>query len=115
MLRLFTALALIFAALSPAAAQEKRIALIIGNSAYKNTVSLATPVNDAIDLSLALNKFGFTVTRVTNASGEEMRRVINDFSVAAKRADIALFFYAGHGIADGPNYWLIPTDGKLTS
>ncbi|MET0868383.1 MAG: caspase family protein [Pseudorhodoplanes sp.] len=115
MLRLFAAFALIFAALSPAAAQEKRIALIIGNSAYKNTASLATPVNDAIDLAAALNKFGFAVTRVTNANGNEMRRAIDDFSVAAKRADIALFFYAGHGIADGPNYWLIPTDGKLTS
>ncbi len=44
-----------------------------------------------------------------------MRRAIDDFTVAAKRADVALFFYAGHGIADGSNYWLIPTDGKLTS
>jgi uncharacterized caspase-like protein len=116
MLRLFAALALILSLLSPAAAaQEKRIALIIGNSVYKNTVSLATPVNDATDLAAALNKFGFAVTRVTNANGEEMRRAIDNFTAAAKRADVALFFYAGHGIADGPNYWLIPTDGKLTS
>ena len=47
---LSAAFALIFASLSPAAAQEKRVALIIGNGAYKNTVSLATPVNDAATL-----------------------------------------------------------------
>jgi uncharacterized caspase-like protein len=115
MLRLFAAFALILSVLSPAAAQEKRVALIIGNSAYANTASLATPVNDATDLSAALRKFGFTVTTLTNANGEQMRRAVDDFSVAAKRADVALFFYAGHGIADGPNYWLIPTNGKLTS
>ena len=55
------------------------------------------------------------MTRVTNANGAEMRRAIDDFTVAAKRADVALFFYAGHGIAEGSNYWLIPTDGRLTS
>lgn len=115
MLRFFAAFALILAILSPATAQERRVALIIGNGAYKNTASLATPVNDAGDLSAALNKFGFSVTRVTNANGAEMRRAIDDFTVAAKRADVALFFYAGHGIAEGSNYWLIPTDGKLTS
>lgn len=115
MLRFVAALALIFAILSPAAAQERRVALIIGNGAYKNTAPLVTPVNDAGDLAAALNRFGFSVTRVTNANGAEMRRVIDDFTVAAKRADIALFFYAGHGIAEGSNYWLVPTDGKLTS
>jgi hypothetical protein len=76
MLRFAAALALMLSILSPAAAQEKRVALIIGNGAYKNTAPLATPVNDAGDLSAALR---------------------------------------GFGIADGPNYWLIPTDGKLTS
>jgi uncharacterized caspase-like protein len=120
MLRLFAApaliLSLIFAALSPAAAApEKRVALIIGNGNYLNTGSLSTPVNDAVDLAAALNKFGFAVTRVTNGTGADMRRVIDDFTVTAKRADVALFFYAGHGIADGANYWLIPTDGKVTS
>jgi uncharacterized caspase-like protein len=115
MLRFAAALALIFAILSPAAAQEKRVALIIGNGAYKNTAPLATPVNDAADLSAALRGFGFNVTTLTNAGGEQMRRAVDNFTATAKRADVALFFYAGHGIADGPNYWLIPTDGKLTS
>lgn len=115
MLRFFAAFALILAILSPAAAQERRVALIIGNGAYKNTAALTTPVNDAGDLGTALRKFGFSVTTLTNASGEQMRRAVDGFTNTAKRADVALFFYAGHGIAEGSNYWLIPTDGKLTS
>ncbi len=115
MLRFLAAFFLILGVLSPAAAQEKRVALIIGNGAYKNTASLGTPVNDATDLSAALRKSGFVVTTLTNASGAQMRSAVDAFSVTAKRADIALFFYSGHGIADGPNYWLIPIDGKLTS
>lgn len=88
-------------------AQERRIALVIGNSAYK-AVPLGNSVNDAIDMTEALKKLGFSVTLKTDANQRIINRAIRSFGKNLKKGDVGLFYYAGHGIqVNGRNY-LIP-------
>jgi hypothetical protein len=92
---------------------ENRMALVIGQSAYKSVPALPNPGNDAKAMSQLLTDSGFEVSSVSDLTQNEMRTAISDFAgkVAAKGADtVALVFYAGHGIqVDGENF-LIPTD-----
>jgi hypothetical protein len=93
---------------------EKRVALVIGNSEYQHAPKLPNPVNDANAVSIMLEGAGFAVVELRNdLSNIEMRRMLRDFSERARDADMAVVFYAGHGIeVDGTNF-LIPTDAKL--
>jgi uncharacterized caspase-like protein len=98
---------------TPAVA-EKRVALIVGNSAYGHVPRLPNPANDAEAMSILLKGAGFEVVENRGDLGvNDMRRAVRDFSEKAQDAEIALLFYAGHGIeVDGTNY-LIPIDAKL--
>ena len=92
---------------------DKRVALVIGNANYVNATKLPNPVNDATAVSVMLESAGFTVETRTDLGNIEMRRVIRDFSDQTRNADIAVVYYAGHGLeVDGTNF-LIPTDAKL--
>ncbi|WP_183233178.1 caspase family protein [Bradyrhizobium sp. CIR3A] len=93
---------------------EKRVALVIGNSAYKNTLRLTNPVNDAALIGDMFKKAGFDAVDVkTDLNASEMRRTLRDFAGRVRDADMAVIYYAGHGIElDGNNY-LIPTDAML--
>ena len=105
-------LALAFAGQSVAA---KRVALVIGNAAYEHASRLANPLNDAADIGAALGRLGFAVTRLDNAGYDAMRRGLKAFTRAAATSEIAVVFYAGHGIeVDGRNF-LIPVDARLAS
>jgi hypothetical protein len=99
---------------SSAALAEKRVALTIGNSSYKNVSKLPNPVHDAAAIAALLRNSGFDVVEAKNDLGiAELRRAIRDFSDKVADADIAVVFYAGHGIeVDGTNY-LIPVDAVL--
>jgi uncharacterized caspase-like protein len=92
----------------------KRVALIIGNSAYQNVPPLSNPVNDGAMMAATLKGAGFDVVDSRHdLSAIETRRALRDFSDAAYDADIAVVYYAGHGMeVDGANY-LIPIDAKL--
>jgi tetratricopeptide (TPR) repeat protein len=93
--------------------QLRRIALVIGNGAYENTTPLANPANDARVVAKALRGMGFEVIEGIDLKHEAMRSAINDFLRGATNAQIALAFYAGHGIQiDGKNF-LLPVDVKL--
>ena len=97
------------------AAAEKRIALVIGNSAYKNVSKLPNPASDAAAIAALLQRSGFDVveSRRDLTGITEMRRTLRDFSDRTRDADIAVVFYAGHGIeVDGNNY-LVPVDAAL--
>jgi tetratricopeptide (TPR) repeat protein len=95
------------------AEQEKRVALVIGNSAYHAVPVLANPENDANDVAASLQSIGFDVTHLDNADAGEMRRALQTFEDKAAGAAIAIIFFAGHGIeVDGTNY-LIPVDAEL--
>ena len=76
-------------AVSPAVADGKRVALVIGNSTYRNVPTLPNPANDAADVAAALNRLGFVVTLVTNASFDQMRRGLISLGRDAADADMA--------------------------
>jgi uncharacterized caspase-like protein len=93
---------------------EKRVALVLGNSAYKNVAPLANPVNDSARIASTLKDAGFDVVDSRrDLPAAETRRALRDFADRARDADIAVVYYAGHGIeVDGANY-LIPVDARL--
>lgn len=95
------------------AAAEARLALVIGQSAYRTVPELPNAANDAKGMAELLGNAGFTVTAAPNLSQNDMRQAISDFAgkVSASGADtVALVFYAGHGLQiDGENY-LVPVD-----
>jgi uncharacterized caspase-like protein len=109
---LLLALALVFCA-GPAFA-AKRVALVLANSAYQNAPQLANPVNDGAVIARTLKDAGFDVVDSRHdLPALETRRALREFADSARDADIALVYYAGHGIeVDGANY-LIPVDAKL--
>jgi len=92
---------------------EKRLALVFGNSDYTNGTNLKNPLNDANLIEATLKELNFEVLKHTNAGKAEMERAIIEFSQKLPAYNVALFYYAGHGIqVDGINY-LIPTDAIL--
>jgi uncharacterized caspase-like protein len=112
LLRMFSAAALLLMC-QPAWA-TKRVALVIGNSTYKNAAQLLNPTNDAAIVAARLKGAGFDFvdTRLDLQVGD-MRRALRDFADQARDTDIALVYFAGHGIEiEGTNY-LIPTDATL--
>ena len=102
-----------FLAVHPAFA-DKRVALVIGNSAYTRVAPLPNPAKDAAAIGAMLTKAGFDVVDAReDIPAADMKRMIRDFSDKVRDADIAVVFYAGHGIeVDGTNY-LIPVDARL--
>lgn len=99
---------------SSATVTERRIALVIGNSAYPGA-PLKNPVNDAKDMAAALRKLGFNVIEKTDATQKEMNRSIAQFGERLRTDSVALFYYAGHGMqVKGKNY-LIPIDAQIVS
>jgi hypothetical protein len=100
-------------AVSPALADGKRVALVIGNSTYRNVPMLPNPANDAADIAAALNRLGFGVTLLTNASFDQMRRSLIALGRDAAGADMAAVFFAGHGMEISGENWLIPVDAEL--
>jgi hypothetical protein len=109
----FVLVAALMLACQPALA-EKRVALVIGNSNYKNAALLPNPANDAAAIAATLKGAGFDVVDSRlDLQSTDMRRALREFADQARDADIAVVYYAGHGIEiDGTNY-LIPTDAKL--
>jgi hypothetical protein len=103
-----------FLLVSGPAFAEKRVALVLGNSAYRNVAPLANPVNDSARIAATLKEAGFDVVDSRrDLPAAETRRALRDFADRARDADIAVVYYAGHGIeVDGANY-LIPVDARL--
>lgn len=94
-------------------ATDKRVALVIGNSAYQHTGALTNPMNDATDIAAALKKLGFSVLEGQDLDKAGMDRTIRQFARELDGAHVGLFFYAGHGLqVEGQNY-LVPVDAKL--
>ncbi len=105
-------LALVLFAAPPADAQEKRVALVIGNASYAES-PLKNPANDARAMGERLKELGFEVMALENATRSQMGRAVIEFGKKLGPSVTALFFYAGHGIqARGRNY-LIPVDAAL--
>jgi hypothetical protein len=98
-----------------AAFADKRVAFVVGNGAYKNVAALPNPSVDARSMAKLLRNVGFDVVEGANLTRDKMTEKLLDFGKKAEGADVALFFYAGHGIAvNGINY-LLPVDADLKS
>lgn len=92
------------------AAAERRVALVIGNGAYLHGDALTNPVNDAKDMALSLERLGFEIHRGFDLAKVEMEKLIRSYAKATEGADLALVFYAGHGIQVGGENYLLPVD-----
>jgi hypothetical protein len=94
---------------------QKHVALVIGNSAYQDASELANPRNDAADMAVVLKEKGFVVSQGIDLDKASFVAKLREFAQASKGAEIALFFYAGHGLqVSGQNY-LVPIDAELAS
>ena len=98
---------------APAAGAAERVALVIGNGAYRSVASLANPRNDADDIAGALAEAGFEVSLVLDAGRDEMVDRLSQFSDIAAGAEMAVVFFAGHGIEVRKNNFVIPVDARL--
>ncbi|MBX3576751.1 MAG: caspase family protein [Rhizobiaceae bacterium] len=92
---------------------ERRVALVIGNSAYQHVAQLKNPKNDAADLDGRLKSLGFEMFGGTDLDMLAMRQTLIEFGRAAETADVAVFFYAGHGLQIGGINYIVPVDAKL--
>jgi uncharacterized caspase-like protein len=104
-----------FSFATPALAQQVRVALVIGNGAYEKVAELPNPTRDAADIGRALERLDFKVTQVKNATAQEMRKSVVEFGRSAEGADLAVVFYAGHGMEVSGENWLIPVGAELRS
>ncbi|MBR0790457.1 caspase family protein [Bradyrhizobium manausense] len=104
---------LVCCASGPAMA-DKRVAFVVGNSNYQNVVALANPANDAGAIADLFRKAAFDVVESRrDLKNTDMRRALRDFTEKTRDADVAVIYYAGHGMeVDGTNY-LIPVDAVL--
>ena len=115
-LLMLTALGTVQAAAPDAGAPgAKRVALVIGNSKYVHAVELPNPANDARLIASTLRNAGFEVIEGVDQDNAGMHGLISKFTEQSYDADLAVIFYAGHGMqVDGKNF-LIPVDAELTS
>lgn len=113
MIRIVSLVCLLVSGLAHPAAAAKRVALVIGNSAYEHATPLENPKNDAIALAAVLERLGFQVVMGVDLTRTAFEKTVRKFSKTLRGADVGLFFYAGHGLqVKGKNY-LAPIDASL--
>ena len=93
--------------------QERRVALVIGNSAYKNAPALPNTPNDARDTAEALRKVGFEVVDGIDLDKRGMDAAVSRFARLAQEADAVMFYYAGHGFQFNGENFLVPVEAKI--
>ena len=113
-LRAWPALVALATLCAPALAAQ-RVALVIGNATYAHAPLLANPLNDATDIGAALDRLGFSVTTIENADYAALRRGLLEFQQVASVSEMAVVFYAGHGIEVDQRNFLVPVDARLES
>jgi uncharacterized caspase-like protein len=96
-------------------ATHRRVALVVGNSAYQHTASLPNPKNDAADMIAVLKSLGFLVIEGLDLDKQAFDAILREFAAALKGAEVALFFYAGHGMQVSGHNYLVPVDAQLTT
>jgi len=104
---------LLAALISSSANADRRVALVVGNSAYKHAAMLRNPGNDANDVAEILKKLGFDVLVGLDLDQQGFARTIEQFARTLDDADVALFFYAGHGLQMNEKNYLVSVNAKL--
>ncbi len=94
---------------------DRRVAFVVGNGAYKNVAQLPNPPIDAKAMAGVLRNVGFEVVEGTNLTRDKMTERLLEFGKKAQGADVAVFFYAGHGIAISGSNYLLPVDADIKS
>jgi peptidoglycan hydrolase-like protein with peptidoglycan-binding domain len=94
---------------------DRRVAFVVGNGAYKNVAQLPNPPVDAKAMAAVLRNVGFEVVEGSNLTRDKMTEKLLDFGKKAQGADVAVFFYAGHGIAISGTNYLLPIDADIKS
>ena len=105
---------LCLATAAPAMAAGKKIALIIGNSNYVNGLRLPNPQNDARLVAQTAMRAGFEVTQISDVAVVGFHQALKEFRSKADNSEVAMVYYAGHGIDNNGENWLIPTDALLS-
>jgi len=111
-------LALLAGAMAPpasAAETGRRVALVVGNSSYMSLPKLRNPASDANLVAASLAKLGFEVVSMSDATFENLKAVVARFGEMARGADVALFYFAGHGVQVGGANYLLPIDASVKS
>src|SRR3954451_17736322 len=98
-----------------AAKADWRVAFVVGNGTYKNVAALPNPPIDAKAIAAVLRNVGFEVVEGANLTRDAMTEKLLDFGKKAQGADVAVFFYAGHGIAISGSNYLLPIDADIKS
>lgn len=111
--RYFWAFGLCLVWFSAGEAAERRVALVIGNSAYAFAGRLANPANDAVDVAAALKRLGFDVSLHIDVDGMALDKAADAFLTKARGAAVAMFYYAGHGLQHDGGAYLAPVDARL--
>lgn len=97
------------------AQDNQKVALVIGNAAYKHAPTLANPRNDAADLAIVLRQLGIRVIEGLDLTKAQMDRHVRRFAEMLDGKALGLFFYAGHGLQVGGQNYLVPIDAKISS
>src|ERR1700751_3066121 len=100
---------------SSVARADKRVAFVVGNGAYRNVATLPNPPVDATAMAATLRNVGFDVVEGVNLTRDGMTEKLLDFGQRGKGADIAVFYYAGHGTAINGMNFLLPVDADIKS
>ena len=112
-LRLVLLLVPVVGPAQPVPPPERRVALVIGVGAYQSAPQLANPVGDARSIGESLRRLNFEVEEVLDPDFRRITRALREFGIRAQRADVALVYYAGHGVQVGRENYLLPADAKL--
>lgn len=117
-MKMFNVLALaflLFTGTSAPSFADRRVALVIGNGEYISMPGLSNPVNDATDVSEKLSSLGFVVISGFDLDRREMEGKVREFFAEISGSDVALFYYAGHGLQVAGQNYMAPVDASLRS
>ena len=113
--RIFVSVVLLVSSATLTLAASDRVALVLGLADYKHIVPLANTKNDAEGLAETLTDIGFDVTLGIDLTEAELRAKMKDFAFRSETADLALIYFAGHGIQVQGENFLIPIDSAPRS
>ncbi|HET6195619.1 MAG TPA: caspase family protein, partial [Acetobacteraceae bacterium] len=102
-----------FAQPQPQPHPERRVAFVVGIGAYQHAPKLTNPVNDAKAIGEALRRLNFEVDEVYDADFRQLTHALREFGIKAQRADVAVIYYAGHGVQVARENYLLPADAQL--
>jgi formylglycine-generating enzyme required for sulfatase activity len=97
----------------PASKPERRVAFVVGIGAYQNAPRLANPTNDARAIGDALRRLGFEVDEVYDPDFRQLTHALREFGIKAQQSDVAVVYYAGHGVQVARENYLLPADARL--